>query len=33
MLMVTHSPRVVELADRVLTIRSHRLWEMPGGGA
>ena len=27
MLVVTHSPRVVELADRVLTIRGHRLVE------
>ena len=28
MLVVTHSPRVVELADRVLTIRAHRLVEL-----
>ncbi len=28
MLVVTHSPRVVELADRVLTIRGHRLVEL-----
>jgi putative ABC transport system ATP-binding protein len=27
MLVVTHAPRVVELADRVLTIRAHRLVE------
>jgi putative ABC transport system ATP-binding protein len=27
MLVVTHSPRVVELADRVLTIHGHRLVE------
>jgi len=29
MLVVTHSPRVVELADRVLTIHGHRLVEEP----
>ncbi len=28
MLVVTHSPRVVELADRALTIRAHRLVEL-----
>ncbi len=28
MLVVTHSPRVVDLADRVLTIRAHRLVEL-----
>ncbi len=28
MLVVTHSPRVVELADRVLTLRAHRLVEI-----
>ncbi len=28
MLVVTHSPRVVELADRALTIRGHRLVEL-----
>ncbi len=32
MLVVTHSPRVLELADRALTIRAHRLVELEGAG-